>query len=98
MYGGTNLIEEDLNTKGTAAGVSVDPLEAPTPYHEEWNGARRGQIHIERPWKLTWCRAACVLKHTYHAVKWGHYDGPDKLDAWASRRPRETAVVILEPR
>ena len=75
MYGGTNLIEEDLNTKGTAAGVSVDPLEAPTPYHEEWNGARRGQIHIERPWKLTWCRAACVLKHTYHAVKWGHYDG-----------------------
>ena len=29
---------------------------------------------------------------------WGRYDGPDKLDAWASRRPRETAVVILEPR
>ena len=29
---------------------------------------------------------------------WGRYDGPDKLDVWASRRPRETAVVILEPR
>ena len=29
---------------------------------------------------------------------WGRYDGPDDLDAWASRRPRETAVVILEPR
>jgi len=29
---------------------------------------------------------------------WGRYDGPEKLDAWASRRPRETAVVILEPR
>jgi hypothetical protein len=75
MYGGTNLVEEDLNTKGVVAGVSVDQLEAPTPYHEEWNGARRGQIHIERPWKLTWCRAACVVKATYHAVKWGHYDG-----------------------
>ena len=29
---------------------------------------------------------------------WGRYDGPDKLDGWAARRPRETAVVILEPR
>lgn len=29
---------------------------------------------------------------------WGKYDGPDNLEAWASRRPRETAVVILEPR
>ena len=29
---------------------------------------------------------------------WGRYDGPENLAAWASRRPRETAVVILEPR
>jgi deazaflavin-dependent oxidoreductase (nitroreductase family) len=29
---------------------------------------------------------------------WGRYDGPEKLDVWASRRPQETAVVILEPR
>lgn len=28
---------------------------------------------------------------------WRRYDGDD-LDGWASRRPRETAVVILEPR
>lgn len=28
---------------------------------------------------------------------WRRYDG-DELDAWAARRPRETAVVILEPR
>lgn len=28
---------------------------------------------------------------------WRRYDG-EGLDAWASRRPRETAVVILEPR
>lgn len=30
--------------------------------------------------------------------RWGHYDGPEDLDSWASRRPRETAVVILEPK
>jgi F420H(2)-dependent quinone reductase len=29
---------------------------------------------------------------------WGRYDGPEELEAWAARRPRETAVVILEPR
>ena len=29
---------------------------------------------------------------------WGRYDGPEMLDVWASRRPQETAVVILEPR
>ena len=28
---------------------------------------------------------------------WRRYDGED-LDSWAARRPRETAVVILEPR
>jgi F420H(2)-dependent quinone reductase len=31
-------------------------------------------------------------------ARWAAYDGPDKLASWASRRPRETAVVILEPR
>jgi deazaflavin-dependent oxidoreductase (nitroreductase family) len=31
-------------------------------------------------------------------ARWATYDGPDKLDSWASRRPHETAVVILEPR
>ena len=30
-------------------------------------------------------------------ARWASYDG-DKLDAWAARRSRETAVVILEPR
>ena len=28
---------------------------------------------------------------------WAKYDG-ENLDSWAARRPRETAVVILEPR
>jgi len=29
---------------------------------------------------------------------WRRYGGGEELDAWAARRPRETAVVILEPR
>ena len=31
-------------------------------------------------------------------AKWGEYDGEENLKSWASRRPGETAVVILEPR
>jgi deazaflavin-dependent oxidoreductase (nitroreductase family) len=31
-------------------------------------------------------------------ARWASYDGPENLDSWASRRPGETAVVILEPR
>jgi F420H(2)-dependent quinone reductase len=31
-------------------------------------------------------------------ARWAEYDGPDKLESWASRRSGETAVVILEPR
>ena len=30
--------------------------------------------------------------------RWAEYDGEEKLESWASRRSRETAVVILEPR
>jgi F420H(2)-dependent quinone reductase len=30
--------------------------------------------------------------------RWGEYDGEANLATWASRRSRETAVVILEPR
>jgi deazaflavin-dependent oxidoreductase (nitroreductase family) len=29
--------------------------------------------------------------------RWGQYDGKEQLESWASRRSRETAVVILEP-
>jgi len=31
-------------------------------------------------------------------ARWAEYDGKEKLEYWASRRPGETAVVILEPR
>ena len=30
--------------------------------------------------------------------RWAEYDGEEELASWASRRSRETAVVILEPR
>ena len=31
-------------------------------------------------------------------ARWATYDGEASLNSWASRRPRETAIVILEPR
>jgi deazaflavin-dependent oxidoreductase (nitroreductase family) len=31
-------------------------------------------------------------------ARWAEYDGEEALTSWAARRPRETAVVILEPR
>ena len=43
-------------------------------------------------------RAATTEERPRLWARWATYDGPDKLDSWASRRPRETAVVILEPR
>jgi deazaflavin-dependent oxidoreductase (nitroreductase family) len=31
-------------------------------------------------------------------AKWAEYDGEENLASWSARRPRETAVVIFEPR
>jgi deazaflavin-dependent oxidoreductase (nitroreductase family) len=31
-------------------------------------------------------------------ARWADYDGEENLASWSARRPRETAVVILEPR
>jgi deazaflavin-dependent oxidoreductase (nitroreductase family) len=42
-------------------------------------------------------RAANSAERPRLWARWAEYDGPDKLDSWASRRSRETAVVILEP-
>jgi F420H(2)-dependent quinone reductase len=42
-------------------------------------------------------RAATAEERPRLWERWRHFDGAD-LDAWASRRPGETAVVILEPR
>ena len=43
-------------------------------------------------------RAATPEERPRLWARWASYDGPDKLDSWANRRPRETAIVILEPR
>lgn len=42
-------------------------------------------------------RAATAEERPRLWEMWGRYDGPENLEAWASRRPHETAVVILEP-
>jgi deazaflavin-dependent oxidoreductase (nitroreductase family) len=42
-------------------------------------------------------RAATAEERPRLWARWGDYDGPDKLESWASRRSRETAVVIFEP-
>jgi F420H(2)-dependent quinone reductase len=41
-------------------------------------------------------RAATSEERPRLWARWRHYDG-ENLDSWASRRPGETAVVILEP-
>jgi F420H(2)-dependent quinone reductase len=42
-------------------------------------------------------RAATAEERPRLWARWGDYDGEVKLESWASRRSRETAVVILEP-
>jgi deazaflavin-dependent oxidoreductase (nitroreductase family) len=42
-------------------------------------------------------RAATPEERPRLWARWATYDGPENLDSWASRRSRETAVVILEP-
>ena len=43
-------------------------------------------------------RAATAEERPRLWARWAEYDGEEALESWASRRPRETAVVILEPR
>jgi F420H(2)-dependent quinone reductase len=43
-------------------------------------------------------RAATVEERPRLWARWAEYDGEAALASWSSRRPRETAVVILEPR
>ena len=48
--------------------------------------------------RLVHGRAATPEERPRLWSRWAEYDGEEKLASWASRRPRETAVVILEPR
>jgi deazaflavin-dependent oxidoreductase (nitroreductase family) len=43
-------------------------------------------------------RAATAEERPRLWARWAEYDGEDNLDGWAARRPKQTAVVILEPR
>lgn len=43
-------------------------------------------------------RAATPEERPRLWATWGEYDGEENLASWSSRRPGETAVVILEPR
>src|SRR6187200_285448 len=43
-------------------------------------------------------RAATAEERPRLWARWAQYDGEEALASWSSRRPRETAVVILEPR
>jgi deazaflavin-dependent oxidoreductase (nitroreductase family) len=43
-------------------------------------------------------RAATPEERPRLWARWAEYDGKEQLNSWAARRPRETAVVILEPR
>ncbi len=43
-------------------------------------------------------RAATAEERPRLWALWGKFDGEENLASWSSRRSRETAVVILEPR
>jgi F420H(2)-dependent quinone reductase len=43
-------------------------------------------------------RAATLEERPRLWARWADFDGEEALASWASRRPQETAVVILEPR
>ena len=42
-------------------------------------------------------RAATPEERPRLWARWAAYDGEEQLEGWASRRSRETAVVIFEP-
>ncbi|MEO8510026.1 MAG: nitroreductase/quinone reductase family protein [Chloroflexota bacterium] len=50
-----------------------------------------------RGWLPVHGRAATTEERPRLWSRWGEYNG-ENLEAWASRRPGETAVVVLEPR
>ena len=42
-------------------------------------------------------RAATAEERPRLWARWAQYDGEEQLEGWATRRSRETAVVVLEP-
>jgi deazaflavin-dependent oxidoreductase (nitroreductase family) len=85
---GPNLVTMAMNGWGEPEPAWWLNLQANPDTTVELNDGRRA-IHG---------RAATPDERPRLWAMWGTYDGEDNLASWSSRRPKETAVVILEPR
>ncbi|HWH24985.1 MAG TPA: nitroreductase/quinone reductase family protein [Candidatus Limnocylindria bacterium] len=84
---GPNLVTMAMNGWGDAEPAWWLNLQAQPEASVELKGERRAIRG----------RAATPDERPRLWARWGEYDGEEKLESWASRRSRETAVVILEP-
>jgi deazaflavin-dependent oxidoreductase (nitroreductase family) len=85
---GPNLVTMAMNGWGEAEPAWWLNLQANPDTTVELTDGRRA-VHG---------RAATPEERPRLWAKWGEYDGEDNLASWSARRPRQTAVVILEPR
>jgi len=85
---GPNLVTMAMNGWGEAEPAWWLNLQASPDTTVELTDGRRA-VHG---------RAATPDERPRLWAKWGSYDGEDNLASWSARRPKETAVVILEPR
>ncbi len=85
---GPNLVTMAMNGWGEPEPAWWLNLQANRDTTVELTGGKRA-IHG---------RAATPEERPRLWAKWGTYDGEENLASWSSRRPKETAVVILEPR
>ena len=85
---GPNLVTMAMNGWGAAEPAWWLNLQAQPDVTAELPGESR-PVHG---------RAATADERPRLWAKWAEYNGEDKMASYASRRPRETVVVILEPR
>jgi deazaflavin-dependent oxidoreductase (nitroreductase family) len=84
---GPNLVTMAMNGWGEAEPAWWLNLQA----HPETTVVLAGEVRSIRG------RAATPEERPRLWARWAEYDGEEQLASWASRRPGETAVVILEP-
>jgi deazaflavin-dependent oxidoreductase (nitroreductase family) len=84
---GSNLVTMAMNGWGAAEPAWWLNLQAHPQAVVELAGGVTREVHG---------RAAVGEDRERLWQRWREFDG-EKLDAWAARRPRETAVVVLEP-
>jgi deazaflavin-dependent oxidoreductase (nitroreductase family) len=85
---GPNLVTMAMNGWGVAEPAWWLNLQA----HADATVELPGEIRAVR------ARAATADERPRLWTRWAAYDGEEKLASWASRRQRETTVVIFEPR